>query len=119
MAGKRPKTDQNINLDFSFLLRPLISIPPPRARWYLDRKPYKFIGFGDIHGPKPYKFIGFGDIHGPKPYKFIGFGPPGPAPQNKSGARRAGLGPHRAGESIELRGATRGRARSIEANRGQ
>jgi hypothetical protein len=22
---------------------------------------YKFIGFGDIHGPKPYKFIGFGD----------------------------------------------------------
>ena len=25
-------------------------------------KPYKFIGFGDIHGPKPYKFIGFGDI---------------------------------------------------------
>ncbi len=37
-------------------------------------KPYKFIGFGDIHGPKPYKFTGFGDIHGPKPYKFIGFG---------------------------------------------
>ncbi len=36
--------------------------------------PYKFIGFGDIHGPKPYKFTGFGDIHGPKPYKFIGFG---------------------------------------------
>ncbi len=26
-------------------------------------KPYKFIGFGDIHGPKPYEFIGFGDIH--------------------------------------------------------
>ncbi len=24
-------------------------------------KPYKFIGFGDIHGPKHYKFIGFGD----------------------------------------------------------
>ncbi len=23
-------------------------------------------------GPKPYKVIGFGDIHGPKPYKFIG-----------------------------------------------
>ncbi len=22
-------------------------------------KPYKFIWFGDIHGPKPYKFIGF------------------------------------------------------------
>ncbi len=22
-------------------------------------KPYKFIGFGDIHGPKPFKFIGF------------------------------------------------------------
>ena len=37
-------------------------------------KPYKFIGFGDIHVPKPYEFIGFGDIHGPKPYKFIGFG---------------------------------------------
>ncbi len=36
-------------------------------------KPYKFIGFGGIHGPKPYKFIGFGDIHGPKPYEFIGF----------------------------------------------
>ncbi len=27
-------------------------------------------------GPKPYKFIGFGDIHGPKPYKFVGFGDP-------------------------------------------
>ena len=37
-------------------------------------KPYKLIGFGDIHGPKPYKFIGFGNIHGPKPYKFMGFG---------------------------------------------
>ncbi len=37
-------------------------------------RPYKFIGFGDIHGPKPYKFIGFGDVHGPKPCKFIGFG---------------------------------------------
>ncbi len=36
-------------------------------------KPYKFIGFGDIHGPRPYKLIGFGDVHGPKPYKFIGF----------------------------------------------
>jgi hypothetical protein len=35
---------------------------------------YKFLGFGDIHGPKPYKFIGLGDIHGPKPYKFIGLG---------------------------------------------
>ncbi len=23
-------------------------------------KPYKFIWFGDLHGPKPYKFIGFG-----------------------------------------------------------
>ncbi len=37
-------------------------------------KPYKFIGFGDIHGPKPYEFIGFGDLHGTKPYQFIGFG---------------------------------------------
>ncbi len=26
----------------------------------LTEKPYKFIGFGDIHGPKPYKCIGFG-----------------------------------------------------------
>jgi hypothetical protein len=34
-------------------------------------KPYKFIGFGGIHGPKPYKFIGFGGIHGPKPYTCI------------------------------------------------
>jgi hypothetical protein len=40
-------------------------------------KPYKFVGFGDIHGPKPYEFIRFGDIHGPKPYEFIGFGVPG------------------------------------------
>jgi hypothetical protein len=24
---------------------------------------YKFIGFGDIHGPKPYTFIGFGDLY--------------------------------------------------------
>jgi hypothetical protein len=37
-------------------------------------KPYKFVGFGTVHGPKPYKFIGFGSILGPKPYKFIGFG---------------------------------------------
>jgi hypothetical protein len=37
-------------------------------------KPYKFTGFGSIHGPKPYKFTGFGSIHGPKPYKFIWFG---------------------------------------------
>ncbi len=37
-------------------------------------KPYKFIGFGDIHGPKPYKFIGFGAMDATKPYKFIGFG---------------------------------------------
>ncbi len=22
-----------------------------------DAKPYKFIGFGDIHGPKPYEFM--------------------------------------------------------------
>ncbi len=42
--------------------------------WSLEATPYKFIGFGDIHGPKPYKFIGFGDIDGPKPYGFIGFG---------------------------------------------
>jgi hypothetical protein len=34
-------------------------------------RPYKFIGFGDIHGLRPYRFIGFGDIHGPRPYKFI------------------------------------------------
>ncbi len=33
-------------------------------------KPYKFIWFGDTHGPKPYEFIWLGDIHGPKPYKF-------------------------------------------------
>ena len=26
LAGKRPKTDQNFNLDFSFLLRPLVSV---------------------------------------------------------------------------------------------
>ncbi len=26
-------------------------------------KPYKFIGFGYIHGPKPYNFIKFDDIH--------------------------------------------------------
>ena len=48
----------------------------PRADKCIRRgpKPYKFIGFGDLHGPKPYKFIGFGDLHGPKPYKSIGFG---------------------------------------------
>ncbi len=34
-------------------------------------KPYKFIGFGDMHGPKPYKFIGFGDMHGPKPIETL------------------------------------------------
>jgi hypothetical protein len=34
-------------------------------------KPYKFMGFGDIHGTK---LTGLGDIHGFKPHKFIGFG---------------------------------------------
>jgi hypothetical protein len=38
---------------------------------------YKFIGFGDFHGPKPYEFIRFGDIHGSTPYESIGFGGPG------------------------------------------
>ncbi len=33
------------------------------SRRRVDAKPYKFIGFGDIHGPTPYEFIGFGDIH--------------------------------------------------------
>ncbi len=33
---------------------------------YLGSKPYKFIGFGDIHGPNPYKFIGFGDSPAPR-----------------------------------------------------
>ena len=51
-----------------------ISGPEALLRNIDNPKPYKFIGFGDIHGPKPYKFIGFGDIHGPKPNKFIGFG---------------------------------------------
>jgi hypothetical protein len=27
--------------------------------------------FRDPGDPKPYKFIGFGDLHGPKPYKFV------------------------------------------------
>ncbi len=40
-------------------------------------------------GPKPYKFIGFGDIHGPKPYKFIGFGPNRPPPSQCSAGPRA------------------------------
>ncbi len=35
------------------------------------RKPYKFIGFGDIHGPKPYKFIGFGGSQGPEKHTNI------------------------------------------------
>ncbi len=38
------------------------------------------VGSGNPQGregdPKPYRFIGFGDIHGPKPYRFIGFGEP-------------------------------------------
>ncbi len=38
-----------------------------------NTQPYKFIGFGDIHGPKPYTFIGLGDTNGPKPYKFMKF----------------------------------------------
>ena len=32
VAGKRPKTDQNVNLDLSFLLRPIFNFvlfPPP------------------------------------------------------------------------------------------
>ncbi len=27
LAGKQPKTDQHFNYDFSFLLRPLVSLP--------------------------------------------------------------------------------------------
>ena len=33
----------------------------------MDPKPYKFVKFGDIHGPKLHKFTRFGDIHDPKP----------------------------------------------------
>ncbi len=40
-------------------------------------KPYKFIGFGDIHGPKVHEFIGFGDIHGPKNHRVWGHPYPG------------------------------------------
>ncbi len=36
--------------------------------------PYKFMGFGDIHGTKAYELIGSGDIRGPKAHKFIRFG---------------------------------------------
>ncbi len=43
---------------------PMVGVPG--TRMYPDpgcsqdvAKPYKFIGFGDIHGPKPYKFIGY------------------------------------------------------------
>ncbi len=32
-------------------------------------KPYKIIGFGDLHDPKPYKIVGFGDLHDPKPHR--------------------------------------------------
>ena len=54
---------------------------------------YKFVGFGDIHGPKPYKFIGFGDIHGPKPYKFIRFG-------DIHGPKKCGSGPENGHEMV-------------------
>ncbi len=37
-------------------------------------KPYKFMWFGNIHGPKPYEFMGFGAMGVTKPYKFIWFG---------------------------------------------
>ena len=37
-------------------------------------KAYKFIVFGNIHGPTGYKFIRLGDIHGTKAYKFLRFG---------------------------------------------
>jgi hypothetical protein len=30
-------------------------------------KPYKLIGFGDIHGPKPCEFMGL-DVHRPNTY---------------------------------------------------
>ena len=73
---------------------PILTKTPPPGRPGLGRvcfllffvvvappKPYKFIGFGDLHVPKPYKFTGFGDLHVPGPYKFIGFGDlPGPKP---------------------------------------
>ncbi len=39
-----------------------------------SHKPYKFIWFGEIHGPKTCKCIWFCDIHGPKPYNCIWFG---------------------------------------------
>jgi hypothetical protein len=35
-------------------------------------KPCNFMGFGAMYATKAYKFIWFGDIHGPKPYQSIG-----------------------------------------------
>ena len=43
----------------------VVPAAPREQKPSLKTKTYKFIGFGDIHGPEPYKFIGFGDIHGP------------------------------------------------------
>ncbi len=67
-------------------------------------KPYRFMLFGDIHGPtpcyfigygaldipKPYKLIWSGDIHGPKPYEFIELGAMPRGPETFSFKRRAG-----------------------------
>jgi hypothetical protein len=58
-----PTTEPPRNPVLQGLIQICVSIGP---------KPYRFVGFGDMHGPKPYKFKGFGDMHGPKPYKFKG-----------------------------------------------
>ncbi len=74
---------------------------------------YKFIGFGDTHGPKPYKFIGFGDSYGPKPYKFMGFGDsygPKPykfiGPNNSLGRSCSQTNPRVTGAVVWLRNGT-------------
>jgi hypothetical protein len=38
----------------------------------IERDPMNSWGFRAMDVPKPYKFIWFGDIHGPKPYKSTG-----------------------------------------------
>ncbi len=47
--------------------RPQEALASTRARGGVCRvQPLSRLSY---KGPKPYKFIGFGDIHGPKPYK--------------------------------------------------
>ena len=108
LAGKRPKTDQNFNLDFSFLLRPPVSkimdlwgavrraaTPPHPTPWPVEPSgaPFRALWFANLRLARPDlredKMInpapGFWPIFGPLG-PTAGPGSPGHGPGSKHNA---------------------------------